>query len=262
MLFISKEVKLLYDNISYYGTTKVTFFIESARKGNKSMTIIHNKEKAEYINEFREKIVAWGEENIRRFPWRYQKSRYRVLVSEFMLHRTQAQQVLPVYKSFIELYPSLRKFFSTYNKNVNDILMPLGLNWRIEGMLSALHNIWIQFHGVPRDFEKLMSVPGIGKYIAGATICFTQNIPITLIDTNIVRITGRVFGLSLQGEARRRKEMVDTIRCICDPINPRGFYYGLIDLAHLICFPKKPDCNLCPFVNLPCSFSCEITRVE
>jgi A/G-specific adenine glycosylase len=107
---------------------------------------------------------------------------------------------------------------------------------------------------IPLDLVKLQSVEGIGPYIAGATICFATNTPVTLIDTNSVRVVGRVWGLNLGGEARRRKSVVDMIAAACDPQDPRNYYYALIDLAHTVCYPKTPDCKVCPLLTLPCNF--------
>ena len=41
------------------------------------------------------------------FPWRHKISPYRIMIAEFMLQRTRAEQVEPVYKQFIKRYPSV-----------------------------------------------------------------------------------------------------------------------------------------------------------
>ena len=125
-------------------------------------------------------------------------------------------------------------------------LQPLGLRWRIERMISALHEIRIRFGEVPQNYDELVYIAGIGPYIAGATVCFSSNQAQVLIDTNVVRVIGRIFGLSLHGEARRRKDVFQTIDAVVDRNSPRDFYYAIIDLAHTICHSKVPNCYLCP----------------
>ena len=207
------------------------------------------------ITHFRKRILSWGKENIRDFLWRYQQDPYRVLVSEFMLHRTQSRQVIPIYVAFLEKYPDLDAACAAGDQELRDILEPLGLNWRITGMINALRVIREKFGNVPADVELLMEIPGIGDYIAGATVCFTQNLPVALIDTNIVRVIGRVFGLSLIGEARRRKEMMVAIKQACDLADPRNYHYAMIDLAHMICVNRVPLCEICPLADLPCEYT-------
>jgi A/G-specific adenine glycosylase len=212
---------------------------------------------SEAIDRFRNFLLVWGEENIRKFPWRYRDDPYAVLVSEFMLHRTQARQVVPIYENFMAQYPTLSDFSEADPDTVRTGLQSLGLGWRINGMIAALKEIWTLYGFVPVDYEKLTDISGIGQYIAGATICFSQNEPQTLVDTNVVRVVGRVFGLNLQGEARRRKEMVEMIGKVCDPEHSRDFYYALIDLAHLICCVKTPECDVCPLREVQCNTFCD-----
>ena len=212
---------------------------------------------ASTIRKFRKSLNSWGESNIGDYPWRYRDDPYAVLVAEFMLHRTQKRQAEQVYTAFIKAYPTLKAFQKADREQVREMLRPLGLNWRIEGMLAVLDSLWEQYRDVPPEREKLIRERNVGQYIAGATATFAKNEPHALIDTNTVRVVGRVFGLNLEGEARRRKEMIEAIEAVCDPENPRDFYYAMIDLAHEICRPKAPDCENCPLRKVPCRYADE-----
>lgn len=207
------------------------------------------------ISEFQLILSAWGYEHIRSFPWRYSNDPYQILVSEFMLHRTQALQVVPIFEKYLVIYPTLSVFAQTHSENIRKLLYPLGLAWRTEGMISALFELWHIYGEVPLNYEKLLSIRGIGQYIAGATLCFSLNKPFVLVDTNVVRVIGRVFGIDLKGEARRRRTMLDTIANVLDQSSPRDFYYSLIDLAHTVCLHNIPSCTICPFFEFPCQFS-------
>lgn len=209
----------------------------------------------------RKRLLDWGKENIKRYDWRYSDDPYAVLVAEFMLHRTQVVQVAPVYARFMSAYPSLSTYVRADEAEVEAILRPLGLRWRIRAMMQALHELWENHGSVPTDFEKLNAVSGVGQYIAGATACFSQNQALTLIDTNTVRVVGRVFGLDLRGQARRRKSVTGGVGEACDPVQPRDFYYALIDLAHTVCSPREPDCRQCPLLDVPCQFGQDQMRV-
>jgi A/G-specific adenine glycosylase len=212
----------------------------------------------DFIKSFRSRVLWWGEKNTHSFPWRYQDDSYKILVSEFMLHRTQVRQVLPVYNDFIGKYPTLTSLCSANKQEILANLKCLGLTWRNQGMITALNELWISHCEVPASFEQLLSIKGIGNYIAGATVCFSQNIKVTLIDTNTVRIVGRVLGLSLKGEARRQKPMIEAIGRLTDPSKPRDFYYAIIDIAHSICKTRDPNCQECPLYSLPCKFAEEL----
>ncbi|ETR65504.1 MAG: A/G-specific adenine glycosylase, partial [Candidatus Magnetoglobus multicellularis str. Araruama] len=187
--------------------------------------------------------------NIRNYPWRYIDDPYLVLVAEFMLHRTQVLQVEPIYYRFVESFPTISKFVTTDIDIVKKILYPLGLNWRIKSLVDALYNFWSKYDCVPKDYSKLISISGIGPYIAGATVCFSQNKSMVLVDTNTVRVIGRLCGMDIRGEARRKKNIYLAIKNVSVNCDPRDFYYSIIDLAHTICVPKKPLCDNCPLFD-------------
>ena len=207
--------------------------------------------KKENITKYQQLIFDKIEPKI--YPWRFITDPYKVLISEFMLHRTRANQVVPVYCSVIEKYPTIDTFVQEKPEILTDQMESLGLFWRITGMIKAIEILFKQFNQVPSDYASLIEVEGIGPYIAGAVVCFSKNKPMALIDTNTVRVTGRVFGLDLRGEARRRKIVKETIEFVTPENNPRRYYYSLIDLAHQICHKTNPDCQNCP-INLICQF--------
>jgi A/G-specific adenine glycosylase len=171
-----------------------------------------------------------------------------------MLHRTQAKQVVPVYAEFVRRYPTLRAFIGGNRRAARRLLNRLGLAWRADGMIEALAMLSRQSDSVPTDYDALIATAGIGPYIAGATVAFSENRSIALVDSNTVRVVGRVFGLDLRGEARRRREVTECLRAVVHPSRPREYHYALIDLAHEICRPKSPLCGVCPLLSLPCEY--------
>jgi len=206
------------------------------------------------VNKFHKALRTWGEDHIKFYPWRYLNDTYAILVSEMMLHRTNKSQVEKVFNEFMKEYPTLVTFISADHDEVKKILNPLGLNWRIDGIIETLNSLWMEYQEVPSDKSKLIREKNVGDYIAGATETFAEDTPNALVDTNTVRVIGRMFGLNLEGEARRRKETIDTICSVCDAASPRDYYYTLIDFAHEVCTAKNPKCIECPLGDVPCDY--------
>lgn len=209
---------------------------------------------AKKIIQIQNALMVWGKGHGKTYPWRYISDPYRILVSEFMLHRTQTDQVVPIYLSVINECPDLEAFYKKDSELLRVLLKPLGLNWRITNMIEALKTLSKDYEGIPLDPVKLMSVQGIGPYIARATVCFSLNTPEILIDANIVRVTGRVLGINLSGEPRRRKEIREGIETLLLKADPREYYYSMIDLAHQICKTQSPDCTQCPLHLVYCVY--------
>jgi len=208
---------------------------------------------------YRSRLKEWGEDNLREFPWRETRNPYHLLMAEFMLIRTQAKQVVPVYREFLERYPSLDDLSAATREDVADILQPLGLSWRIDRVCETAQVLRDKFDGeVPRSRESLTSLPGVSQYIAAAVRCFSYGKPEALIDTNTVRITGRLFGLEIKSSSRRNSRFQCLISDLSDPDEPRLYNFSMLDLGAKICTSRSPDCPSCPLTAL-CSHGQVIT---
>lgn len=197
---------------------------------------------------FRRLVRSWGRRHSREYPWRRVDDTYAVLLSEMMLRRTRADQVVPVYELAAKRYPTARDLASADPEAVKGVLRPLGLEWRAGNIITMAREVADRYGGeVPSRREDLMSLTGVGTYVASAVACFSSNHPAAIVDTNVVRVVGRVFGLRLAGEARRRKEMIDAVELCLDVRNPRLYNYALLDFAALVCTARKPRCGECPF---------------
>jgi len=208
------------------------------------------------LQAFRKSLILWGKENFRSFPWRLTTDPYAILLAEVMLHRTQVAQVVPIYRDFIERYPDIISLTRANPVDIQSALSPLGLRWRIDLIYQMAKQIKERFGiQVPSKKDDLLSLPGISEYIASAVCCFAWNIAEPLIDTNTVRITGRLFGLEVKDSSRRNSRFRNLITALIDRDSPRDYNYALLDLAHLICLKKQPPlCQGCP-VRTFCCFS-------
>lgn len=197
---------------------------------------------------FRRALIAWGQEHFRSFPWRKTDDPYQILMAEVMLHRTQALQVLPVYERFIRAYPDAASLARASSEDLHALLFPLGLRWRIDLIWAMAAEVANRFDGqVPKEREELLSLPGVSDYIASAVRCFAWNLPEPLIDTNTVRVVGRLFGLEIKDSSRRNRRFKKLIAALVDLNHPRVYNYALLDLAHLICHKRRaPECARCP----------------
>lgn len=200
------------------------------------------------VQGFRAKLLRWWPSHQRHFPWRQTDDPYRIIVAEFMLHRTQATQVVPVYERFVEQYPDVLSLAHANLTNIGTLLYPLGLTSRCNTFVAAAQMLVERFAGmVPMETSDLMTLPGVSQYISAAVRCFAWNLPDAIVDTNTVRIVGRLFGIELKDSLRRNRRFVALIRGLADPERPRDYNYALLDLAAGICTKKTPPaCERCP----------------
>lgn len=195
----------------------------------------------------REHLDAWWLTNGRKYPWRDTRDPYRVLVAELMLHRTKADQVASVYQRFLDRYPTAKSLSETSSAEILRILRPLGLHWRSRLVADLFSEVNSRMGGrVPVSAPVLRKLPGVSDYISGAVVCFTRDEPVVILDTNIVRVLGRVSGSRTSDASRRSLRFRVFLRSLLPGSSVRRFYFALLDLAALVCLPHGPLCNQCP----------------
>ena len=89
-------------------------------------------------------LFEWWSYNKRTFPWRKTKEPYHILISELLLHRTRADQVVPIYNKFIKKYPTVYDIHKGNIEEIKTILKPLGLFWRNELIfnITSVSGFW------------------------------------------------------------------------------------------------------------------------
>ena len=145
-----------------------------------------NKKEKEFVETVWEFYRRHGRRSL---PWRLTKNPYRVLISEVMLQQTQVDRVIPKYKAFIKKFPTAA---SLAQASLGDVLREwqgLGYNRRAKMLHECARVVYQNRRGltptIPRTYDELVRLPGIGPYTAGAVMAFAYNEAIPIIETNI-----------------------------------------------------------------------------
>jgi len=200
-------------------------------------------------------LLEWFKKYGRDYPWRKETDPYRILIAEIMLQRTKADQVIQVYQLFLQRFPSIYALAAATLEELEGIFDMLGLRWRAK-KVKDLAKVIVSQHGgrIPSSREELLSLPGVGEYIADAVLCFAYGMDIAVVDANVCRVIGRVFGIEPRGEARRDPRFRQIAQQLIPSKRAREFNWAIIDLAALTCTPRNPKCYECPLQEL-CSFN-------
>lgn len=201
-------------------------------------------------------LLAWYEVNSRPFPWREPsdsgagaiRDPWSVLVSEVMLQQTQTFRVVEALPRFLASFPDPEACAGASTAEVIRAWRGLGYNSRAVRLQQCAGEIVGRFGGaVPDDFEDLHALPGIGRYTAGAVLCFAFGREVPLVEVNVIRVLSRVF-FGLYDRDDRLPER--TIGELTSRLMPHGraadWNQGLMDLGAMICTASLPDCPGCP----------------
>ncbi len=198
------------------------------------------------IVKFRNKIVRWFNRNERKYPWRETSDPFRILIAEMMLQRTKADQVVDVYNKFFSEFSDPNDVARTNLKNIHKILYPLGLLWRVKNFKKVCRYLVKNYDGrIPKKREDLIKMPGTGDYVSGMVLSVAFNKPEWAVDSNIVRIFKRYFGISTTKEGRRDRYIIGIAKKYASCNNPKKANLGIVDFTALICSPRNPKCEKC-----------------
>ncbi|CAJ37599.1 DNA glycosylase [Methanocella arvoryzae] len=202
------------------------------------------------MGEIIKNLLNWHKKNYRPYPWRNVSSPYMVMIAEFMLQRTRADQVVPVYNQFLKKYPDVDQLAEADIEDIKATLKPLGLYWRANHFKMAAEYIQRTFSGnIPDNKEDLKNIPGVGDYAAGAILAVAFRKKSCIVDSNIARVLNRYYGLGLNGEIRRKKEIVELACQLFNHKEPNKILFAIIDFSAIVCTPVNPKHGICPLKN-------------
>ena len=208
------------------------------------------------ILSFRQKLLAWYDENKRDLPWRRSKNPYHIWVSEIMLQQTRVDTVIPYYERFLEWFPTVESLANAPLERLLKAWEGLGYYSRVRNMQTAAQQIMNEFNGeFPSTYEGISSLKGIGPYTAGAISSIAFNLPQPAVDGNVMRVLARLFEVNHDiGNPSNRKIFQAMIEILIDPDRPGDFNQALMDLGSDIEAPVNPRPQDSPVKDFSAAF--------
>ena len=96
---------------------------------------------------------------------------------------------------------------------------------------------------VPREMDRLLELPGVGRKIANLLLGDLYGMPAIVADTHCIRISERL-GLTKKGE----KDPFSTEMTLKELIKPETsslFCHRLVDFGRDVCSARDPKCGVC-----------------
>lgn len=165
-----------------------------------------------------------------------------------MLQKTTSKQAEEVFCIFLDRFPSVRDLARALLIRIEETITPLGLEHVRAVRLKKTAKEIVEKHGgqIPRDKKALLSLPGVGEYIANAVLCLAYGENLPLLDTNQLRVFDRIFGIkSSKKRARTDRAMWKLAEDVIPNGKGREFGLGILDFASLVCRAKDPKCTVC-----------------
>jgi len=211
-------------------------------------------------------LLAWFLNYARILPWREDVTPYRVWISEIMLQQTRVEAVKGYFTRFVKKLPMVKDLAEIQEDELLKLWEGLGYYNRVRNMQKAAQIITNEYEGqFPDTYSKLLLLPGIGSYTAGAVGSIAFGLKEPAVDGNVLRVLARIGGdysdiadvsvkkraeeeirAWLQGvETYRFRDMPVAIHNIAGTMNQ-----ALMELGATVCIPNgQPKCTVCPIAT-------------
>ena len=198
-------------------------------------------------------VGAWFDAEGRDLPWRAGRtSPWGVLVSEVMLQQTPVVRVEPVWRAWMERWPTPADLAAA---PLGDVLRA----WGRLGYPRRAKRLWecagalVERHGgeVPASLEELRALPGVGDYTASAVMAFAHGRRAVVLDTNVRRVIGRAW----RGEPLPAAHQTVAERELAAALVPEDdagaarWAAASMELGALVCTARVARCDACPLAS-------------
>lgn len=199
------------------------------------------------------RVTAWYAAHARPLPWREPGvTPWGVLVSEVMLQQTPVARVLPVWRAWLERWPTPVALAAEPVGEAVRAWGRLGYPRRAQRLHATATRLRDDHDGrVPDDLAALRSLPGVGEYTAAAVASFAFGGRHAVLDTNVRRVLARLEGAvafppDAVGAAERARAAAWVPPGASDAV---VWAAASMELGALVCTAAAPACGACPVAD-------------
>lgn len=195
----------------------------------------------------RRRLLAWYRRQRRDLPWRRTRDPYAVWVSEIMLQQTTVAAAVPFYERWMARFPTLESLATAPEEDVLTLWAGLGYYNRAKNLHRAARQIQSEFTGrIPGTVEALMTLPGVGRYTAGAIASIAFGRRTGAVDANAARVLARLFGVREPiASAVGQERLWEFASALAQTAHPGDLNQAIMELGALVCSPTAPRCHEC-----------------
>ncbi|MBM3141345.1 MAG: A/G-specific adenine glycosylase, partial [Chloroflexi bacterium] len=199
----------------------------------------------------RSRLLAWYDEQPHDFPWRAARDPYAALVAAVCAQQTQMSRVLKIYARWMDAFPTLAACAAASRAEVLRVWGRAGYPRRAAALHEAARRCLAEHGGaVPRDRAALLALPGVGPFTAAIVACFGFGDDAVAVDTNVVRLVGRLVYGDLQPARETPPPAIEAAAARLLPPGAAGRWNpALMDFGARVCAPR-PRCTQCAVAGL------------
>ena len=170
-----------------------------------------------------------------------------------MLQQTQVKTVIPYFNEFTKKFKTLQALSKSNEKEILKMWEGLGYYRRARNLLACSKLLVKNYKSrLPRSFNEIKKLPGIGDYTANALLGLVYNEPRIAVDGNVKRVFSR--NLNIEEKKINFDKLVEkNKKKLFITRHNDDFVEAIMEFGALICKPKDPNCLKC-CLNKTCNY--------
>ncbi|HEU0051512.1 MAG TPA: endonuclease III, partial [Patescibacteria group bacterium] len=116
------------------------------------------------------------------------------LLATLLSARTRDEQVLKIFPAFRKKFPDFSRLAQADIRQIETSISTIGLyKAKAKAIKGLAQKIVKDYHGrVPKTFEELISLPGVGRKTANCVLSYAFGVPAVAVDTHVFRVVRRL----------------------------------------------------------------------
>ncbi len=175
-------------------------------------------------------------------------SLFQLLIAVILSAQTTDKQVNVVTKDLFRIYPDAASLAEADPSEVEQVIRRIGMyKTKAKNIIAAARMLMEEYGGeVPRDFDRLVKLPGVGRKTANVVLAVGCGVPAIPVDTHVFRVSNRIGIVS-------EKDVLKTELALMEALPEEtwiNMHHALIWHGRRVCKARKPDCDACPIADI------------
>lgn len=174
---------------------------------------------------------------------------WKLLVSVRLAAQCTDERVNRVVPALFEKYPTVEALAAAPVEDIGEMVRTCGF-WRAKArdISACMKVLWERYGGrVPRDFDALLALPGVGRKSANLIMGDVFGEPAIVADTHCIRLSNRIGLADSEDPAKVEQQL----RPLIPPAESNDFCHRLVDHGRAVCSARtRPACDRCCLADI------------
>lgn len=187
--------------------------------------------------------VEWHKDLSATIEWHKNLNAFEVLIGTILSQRTKDENTRKAAAALFARYKTPKQIANASLKNLQKLIKPSGFYKVKAKRIKQVSRILLKkYKGrVPKDFDELIKLPGVGRKTANCVLVFGYKVPAIPVDVHVNRISNRL-GLV-------KTKTPEQTEAALEKIIPKRYWIEINELMVKFgqnkCLPRKPRCPSC-----------------